>query len=269
MALSELNLLFYGIGACLLLGMVWLFVRVSKSAAQVALLQQALQQAQSQSQAWRKRSDGRWQASRQLFEAGVSAPQSDKAEQQIRRMVHDIHQPLGAVLLYAEHLQNVPEMPGPEKAEICHQITLGIDRAQQCLSDFRLSFANELRGHAPLALDALLHEVADVLASPWREAGVTLALDVQPGLQVMGDASLLKMVLLDGLAHALDTLPVHVGELRLRVEASRTGAMLCLRIHDAGPDVALQGAARGAAQWHNPVARFEVKLPWTTEEEKK
>lgn len=233
MPISEFNASFYAVAALalVLLGLlVW-------GRWQGVLVRQQLQQAQSHVDALSRKLRASVLERNEIWRALAFSPDGSDAQMRIRHLVHEINQPLGAIRLYAEHLLYAPELSGPEKEEICQQITQGTERAQQCLRDFRATFPSAQQTHRPLALDALVQEVVDDLAVPWREAGIALTLDLPPAAHVVGDAMALKMLLLNLFSNALEALREHAGERRVHLRAAVEDGWLCGVIQDSGPAV--------------------------------
>jgi two-component system, NtrC family, sensor histidine kinase HydH len=153
---------------------------------------------------------------------------------------HEIRNPLNAAALQLAVLERrVRRLPSNEQAEALEPLVLVRDeirRLDHLLEDL-LQYARprELQ-RQPVDLGPLLDRVSQLLASDAEERGVTIALQVESELTVMGDEGRLREVIINLVLNALDA-SERGGE--VRVGAKALGPVeVELWVEDDGPGVA-------------------------------
>jgi signal transduction histidine kinase len=149
--------------------------------------------------------------------------------------LHEVRNPLHALGLALDEVGTL----GPEEHALRERL-LGRARVQmdRIAESFRpLRSLAEAAGPAPerLALDQVVHEVADPLTVLSRREGVQLVVDVDAQLAVRGDPQHLRIVLENLLGNSLEALRGRGGRITVRV--ARDGEAATVRVTDDGPGI--------------------------------
>ena len=149
-------------------------------------------------------------------------------------MAHEIRNPLSGIRGAAEVLVK-EETPPAARREFGSLLETEIARLDKVVRNF-LDFARPPRADAtPVEVRAVVEAVVLLVGNEARSRGVTLALDVAPGLTVRDDADLLRQVLLNVVLNALQVQP-HGGSVRVAAAAFAEGSV-AIDVTDAGPGV--------------------------------
>lgn len=169
--------------------------------------------------------------------AGLMALQTDF----VRAVSHDIRTPVGAVIGYAELLQDAmgaaPQSP-PSAA-----ILRGIERSCRnvvALTDNLLTTAKLDSGdfpveHAPFDLVSLVRDLMSELDAPGRDASARLRLDAPDALILTSDAMRVRQILLNLMSNALKYSPTD-HPVMVAVASGDEGRAR-VRVHDTGPGI--------------------------------
>lgn len=157
-------------------------------------------------------------------------------ESYVQSLTHEIKSPLTAIRASAELLGG--ELSAERRAHFVQTIEREVDRLAQ-LADRQLQLATlertgQLTHVEPIALHALLEEVADTALPVAAARGLTLARHCEGRDAVQGDPLLLRQALDNLLRNALDFAPAG-SEIALRAEATADGVWLT--VQDAGPGI--------------------------------
>ncbi|HSM13730.1 MAG TPA: PAS domain S-box protein [Thermoanaerobaculia bacterium] len=165
-------------------------------------------------------------------------------------LAHDFGNLLTPILGHAELL--LTRLPGDSRlAHHAESIRAAAEHAAELIEQLRVYAGRRPIELGPVDLAPLLGEAVD-LYRPCLRAGVTLELEVEPGLPpVAGDPSQLRQVVLNLLTNALEALGARGGRVRLRARPSTVERSDLVRIdvHDElepGPVVLLEVADDGA-----------------------
>ncbi|WP_291935320.1 HAMP domain-containing sensor histidine kinase [Limnohabitans sp.] len=176
--------------------------------------------------------------------------QMRKAQQEqhlVNSLAHELRQPLGAMRLKLEHLiHDGSEMSPTDAHDLLHQLISENDRATAIIQGLRRFFDLSQMQRQPMDLSAMLQAMRLRLQPDLASQGIALEAQLEDGVQVLGDAAQLDMVVYNLLLNAREALQEQEGRvgckigLSLRTEARQ--AVLC--VTDNGPGVALADAAR-------------------------
>lgn len=150
---------------------------------------------------------------------------------------HEISQPLGALRLNAEYLQDDdPTLSAQERHAVLEQLVVSSQQVHQVVQDFR-RFFNAAQGQATVfALDVLLTDVLRALSSEFGRLGVGQQRGVLTPAWVRGDAVQLESAI-SGLVHfLLARLPVDASP-RFFVELVVDAGFAHLRLLTNGPQL--------------------------------
>jgi two-component system sensor histidine kinase QseC len=149
---------------------------------------------------------------------------------------HELRTPIAAIkaqLQVAERAQDAEEGQGAIRKAL-----RGTDRmthlVAQLLSLARLDSHRQTPSLTPVPLSGLAGEVIDEFAAQAAERGQRLEAQIEAGLNVPGNADLLRVLMRNLLDNAIRYTPVG-GHVRLTLE--RRGEGVCLHIEDDGPGV--------------------------------
>lgn len=198
----------------------------------------SLQEAKNQSDVLNKKMAWTLQERNQMIKVLSFSPQARNAHALISNLAHEINQPLGSIRLYTDHVLHTPDLSDQEKEDVLHKIIISVERAQRSLLDFRMFFPTMKQDSQSVALDLLMREVAEAFSEELAQAQIEFVLDLQTDLRVMGDATQLKMVVLNLLTNAMDALLGHAGQRRVEVRAWKDKDWVYFSIQDSGPGIA-------------------------------
>ena len=150
-------------------------------------------------------------------------------------LAHELRQPLGAVQLNAEYLANGSTLSPEEERQVLQDILRENHRAVAIVQGLRSLFVDEPPQHDRLDLSAWLRRWAEQRALALRRPhGVVLTYEIQDGVQVLGDAVQLEMVLHNLVNNARDALAGRPGgQIEVRLQAA--GRTAQLEVVDNGP----------------------------------
>lgn len=169
--------------------------------------------------------------------------QERKAQQEqnlVNSLAHELRQPLGAMRLKLEHLiHDAAAMAPKDSHELLHQLIAENDRATAIIQGLRRFFDLSQMQRQPMDLSAMLTEMATRLKTDLQSIGIALEIHLQSGVQVLGDAAQLDMVVYNLLLNAREALQEQEGRpgrmIRLSLHAEAHHAVLC--VADNGPGV--------------------------------
>ena len=179
---------------------------------------------------------------------GVLQQRKSQQEQHlVNSLAHELRQPLGAMRLKLEHLIHDASAMAPKEAhDLLHQLMAENDRATAIIHGLRRFFDLSQMQRQPLDWSAMLQAMASRLKPELDSCGIALETQLQSGVQVLGDAAQLDMVVFNLLLNAREALQEQEGRpgrvIRLSLHAEAHQAVLC--VADNGPGVALADAGR-------------------------
>ena len=152
---------------------------------------------------------------------------------------HELRTPLTQILLFAETLRLGRARSDRERMDAVDIIVEEARRLMQ-LVDNVLHFARVERGvpgprAVPIALEPVVRETAAHFAPLADAVGITLAIELESGIQAAADASAVRQILLNLLDNALKHGPR--GQ-RIRITLDRAGDQARLAVEDQGQGVA-------------------------------
>jgi two-component system, LuxR family, sensor kinase FixL len=124
-------------------------------------------------------------------------------------VAHELNQPLTAIANYAHACERLLARPGTDPNELreaLHQIAVQTTRAADIIRRLR-TLARQQSEHVPVAVNALVEELHELMRTDASLHGVELALDLAPGLpEVAVDAGQIQQVILNFLRNSLEAL---------------------------------------------------------------
>jgi len=181
----------------------------------------------------------------ELERARAAAEAASEAKSRfLATMSHELRTPLNAVIGYSSALAG--EQDRQRLADYARSIN-DAGRHLLLLIDDILDVARSQTGalaiaHAPIALGPLLQAAGDAVAEEARRGGLTLTLEVPPGLpNLMGDAARLTQLLVNLLSNAAKFTPEGG---RITLSAKVTAKGLAIRVADTGIGIAPEDRER-------------------------
>jgi two-component system NtrC family sensor kinase len=155
---------------------------------------------------------------------------------------HEVRNIMTGLIGFAQVARHELEAQPAQAAELLGHLERELQRCLEMLTSY-LRFSRE--GGAmrqPLELPGLIADVARLVGPQLRLGGVKLAIDCPSDLPAaLGDAQALRQVLLNLVVNAMQAMPSG-GE--VRVTARVDGGRVMARVHDDGPGVPTELAAR-------------------------
>lgn len=165
----------------------------------------------------------------------------------VASFAHELNQPLTANLLHAELIQAKLEEAEREKSPpqlgMLHTVASAIvhdtQRAADIIRKLRNLFRMSKGEYTPLKLDELVQDVLDLVQSKLKHADIDCRVELDPHLQLHGDATQLQQVILNLLNNAIDAL-IESGcpNPALRIRGQACGHDLDLEVEDNGQGIA-------------------------------
>jgi two-component system, OmpR family, sensor histidine kinase CreC len=158
-------------------------------------------------------------------------------EQYVRALTHEIKSPISAIRGAAEILES-PQLEAAQRARFMRNLRTETQRIQD-LVDRMLELSElELRRALPasneVALTPILRSVLEAQAPQLAHKQLELALQLDEGTRVLGDAFLLHLALSNLIANAIDWSPQRA---TLRVSCGVAAGRAQVQIDDEGPGI--------------------------------
>ena len=163
--------------------------------------------------------------------------------QMLAQITHEVRNPLNAMSLNAELLQDemdlLPEDRRAEAREILDTVTSEIERLERTTEHYLAMARRPSPTPEEVHPDELLRSVARLLEEPFRRGGIELHVEASPIGAVRADPSQLHQALLNVLRNADEA-----GARRIDVGLLDLGARWAVRVRDDGPGVSSEEAER-------------------------
>lgn len=125
-------------------------------------------------------------------------------------VAHELNQPLTAIANYAHACDRLLARPGTDPNELheaLRQIAAQTTRAADIIRRLRALAHSHHAEHLPVAINALVEELHELMRTDASLHGVELTLDLAPGLpEVAADAGEIQQVILNFLRNSLEAL---------------------------------------------------------------
>lgn len=165
-------------------------------------------------------------------------------------VAHELNQPLTAIANYAHACERLLARPGTDPNELreaLRQIAAQTTRAADIIRRLRALARNNQSERLPVAMNALVEELHELMRTDASLHGVELTLDLAPGLpEVAADAGEIQQVILNFLRNSLEALSAQPGATpRVTVSTSLAdGNAVKLAVCDNGPGLAPDAVKR-------------------------
>ena len=165
-------------------------------------------------------------------------------------IAHEIKQPLGAIVANANAgLRWLARTPPKhdEALECFHDIASDGHRASEVIHSIRAMFERGEQLGAPIDVNALIGETAEILRGELEAAGIAVELALSPQLPpVPAHKGQIQQVVLNLMTNAADAMRGVTGRKRVLSVTSETAAPdgIAVSVRDCGPGIAAQHAAR-------------------------
>lgn len=159
---------------------------------------------------------------------------------------HELNQPLTAILLHAELLQNKLDnairsqgtVDFPMLKQVAECIVSDTQRSADIIRKLRNLFRMGNGEHSPVHLDRLVMDVVDLVRAKMQVNNISLTTEFAADFRFSGDATQLQQVILNLLNNAIDAMietPFRHPHLKIRGHV--VGAELVLEIEDNGKGI--------------------------------
>jgi len=158
-------------------------------------------------------------------------------------VAHELNQPLTAIANYAHACERLLARPGTDPNEVreaLHQIAVQTTRAADIIRRLRALAAGHHAEHLPVAVNALVEELQELMRTDASLHGVELVLDLASGLpEVAADPGQIQQVILNLLRNSLEALSAcRTTNPRVAISTSlANGNAVQLTVCDNGPGV--------------------------------
>jgi signal transduction histidine kinase len=157
-------------------------------------------------------------------------------------MVHELNQPLAAILSNAQAARRLLALAPPDLAEVraaLMDIIADNQRAGQVIQQLRSLGRKDTLDRAPVDVNALVLQVLQLMRNEVIKCQVTIRLDLATALPVAyGDRIQLQQVLLNLVCNAFEAMPQSTGRPRVLVVRTRVGtSTLTVEFQDSGVGV--------------------------------
>ncbi len=105
-------------------------------------------------------------------------------------LAHELRQPVGAISCYLDGLKAILNRPGlsPKAAEAIDRIEAQIDRIEAIMQKVRAYRKNPGGLNQRIAMSDIVRHAVDTVRQSFADAGVVIESDIEPGVEVRGDA---------------------------------------------------------------------------------
>lgn len=152
-------------------------------------------------------------------------------------LAHELNQPLTALHLYASIGLTLGEnLEHPQLKSCLKKISDESLRAGEIIRRIRAFAARTPSRHVPLDLNALIHEVLDILSLEIRQKGVRVALKLEASLpSIRADTIHLQQVLVNLIRNAVEAMSqTHAARRDLLISTSVVSHEVCVNVQDSG-----------------------------------
>jgi len=146
-------------------------------------------------------------------------------------VAHELNEPVGNILGFAQLAQKHPDLPGQIARDLEKIVTTSL-HARQVINNLMLFSRQMPPRKTHLALNAVLEEGMDFLESRCARKGISVVRQLSPDLpQITADASQLRQVFVNLVVNAIHAMP-EGGRLKVTTRASGDGVVLS--VEDTG-----------------------------------
>ena len=165
-------------------------------------------------------------------------------------VAHELNQPLTAIANYAHACERLLARPGCDPADVreaLRQIAAQTTRAADIIRRLRALARSQQAEHTPVAVNALVEELGELMRTDASLHGVELIFELSPGLPaVAADGGQIQQVVLNFLRNSLEALSAQ-SDAAPRVAVSTSlaeGNAVQLTVCDNGPGLTADAARR-------------------------
>ena len=165
-------------------------------------------------------------------------------------VAHELNQPLTAIANYAHACERLLSRPGTDPDEVreaLRQIAAQTRRAADIIRRLRALARGHDAEHRPVAVNALVEELRELMSADASLHGVELTLELAAGLPAVGaDPGQIQQVILNFLRNALEAFsPEAPGKARVAIRTSLANdGGVQLLVCDNGPGLSAEAARR-------------------------
>jgi signal transduction histidine kinase len=158
----------------------------------------------------------------------------------VAAVLHELNNPLHALGLLLDEQASEPDEA--KRAALVERARAQADRARAQLAVLRTLRASAEPTVAAVALDPLVHSIADEVSSMAASEGVRVEAEVEPSLEAEGDANYVRTILENLVDNSLCAFRHHGvgGSITIRAKAEK--GLAVVRVADDGPPI--DGATR-------------------------
>lgn len=155
-------------------------------------------------------------------------------------IIHEINNPLNfvksAVFVLGKKCRQIEPQPPEQVKRILQDITEGVDRVAAIVADLRTFAHPDQHPSAPFNLAQCTHKALRLLSNEVHDHGVSVSVDIQPDLNVVGNESHLVQILINLVQNSIDALAGRDSP-RIHASASRAADRIELRVWDNGSGI--------------------------------
>ncbi|WP_190285778.1 sensor histidine kinase [Montanilutibacter psychrotolerans] len=156
-------------------------------------------------------------------------------------LVHELNQPLAAILSNAQAAQRILRRDPSDLSEIPEILSDIIEndrRAGEVIGRMRGFLKKEAREHAPLAINEVVQDCMRLMRSELLDQRVAVCMNLTPGLpSCLGDRVQLQQVLLNLVMNACDAMQSSPGQRVVRVHTAPSEVGVLTEVADVGDGI--------------------------------
>jgi PAS domain S-box-containing protein len=159
-------------------------------------------------------------------------------------VAHELNNPLAVVSGYAQILADDQQVP-PGVRERLARINSQAQRAARIIRNLLTFARRRTPQRGQVAVPAIMDQALDFIAYPVRASGITVTREPAPAVPpIVGDADEILQVFVNILTNAVQALEQWEGPREISVGFEVTATKVRARIHNSGPHIAPETAAR-------------------------
>ncbi len=164
----------------------------------------------------------------------------------VSAIVHEITQPLGALMLNAEFLRRkISEAKAPPNLlTVSDDLLASLGRVNQVVDSVRQIFMHNDSSQEAVDVGRLLRETSDSVVAQTTQDRIVLSVEIPDGIVISGQMIQLRMVFLNLLQNAISAVNENTGERNISIRLEQREDAAVVSFADNGPGIGAELAPR-------------------------